>query len=230
MSSICSMWMLWWHSWMYSPQVVRDGWWEHAHDWKSKQFSCSKVTGGSYIETPPILKPMNRSIMNVPIKRDNFFLYSVAAALFSSIGKANSPETQKKNVEWLSFNSKLKPMLLSAIPFFDKRNRCSINVYQMENSVYHSRNRRERHKIDLLRLLENQNSNYCPIKTSSNLILFLISSRMKHYKGPESRFCWNCCQPIIKKNFEKKVIFCESNAPLEIRMPLESPTIELVSW
>ena len=132
-----------------------------------KTVSCSKVTGGSYIETPPILKPLNRWIMNVVNKRDNFcFLYCVAAALFSFIGRANSPKTHKKNIERLSFNSKLMPMPLSAITSFEKRNRCSINVYQMENSklvsVYHSKNRRGRHKIDLLRLTDNQKQSLLP--------------------------------------------------------------------
>ena len=94
------------------------------------------------------------------------------------------------------------PMPLSTIPSFEKRNCCSINVYQMENSklvsVYHSKSRRGRHKIDLLRLMDNQNSHYCLIKNFSNLIHFLTRSRMKHDKGPKSRFCRNCFQPIIK--------------------------------
>ena len=167
-------------------------------------------------------------------KRDNFcFLHCVTAALFSFIGGANSPKTHEKNIERLSFNSKLMPMPLSAIPF-EKRNRCSINVYQMENSklvsVYHSKNRRGRHKIDLLRLIDNQNSHFCLIKNFSNLIHFLTRSRMKHDKGPKSRFCRNCFQPIIKKNFKKHISFCENNAPLEIRMPLESQTTEFVNW
>ena len=128
-----------------------------------KTVSSSKVTGGSYIETPPILKPLNRSILNVVNKCDNFcFLYSVAAALFSFMGRANSPKTHKKNIERLSFNSKLMLMPLSAIPSFEKWNRYSINVYQMENSklvsVYHSKNRKGRHKIDLFLLMYNQNS------------------------------------------------------------------------
>ena len=126
------------------------------------------------------------------------------------------------------------PMPLSAIPSFDKRNRCSINVYQMDNSklvsLYHSKNRKGRHTIDRLRLKDNQNSHYCLIKNFSNLIHLLIRSRIKHDKGPKSRFCRNCFQPIIKKNFKKHVSFCKSNAPLEIRMPLQSPTIEFVNW
>ena len=200
-----------------------------------KTVSCGKVTGGSYIETPPNLKPLNRSILNVVNKRDNFcFLYCVAAALFSFFGRADSPKTHKKNIERLYFNSKLMPMPLSAIPSFEKRNRCSINVYQMENSklvsVYHSKNRKGRHKIDLLRLVENKNSHYCLIKNFSNLIHFLTRSKAKHSKGPKSRFCRNCFQAVIKRNFKKHVLFCENNAPLEIRMPLESPTIEFMSW
>ena len=127
-----------------------------------KTISCSKVSGGSYIETP-ILKPLNLSILNTFNKRDNFcFLYCVVAALSSFIGRANTPKTHKKNMNRLSFNSKLMPMPLSTIPSFEKLNRCSINVYQMENSklvsVYHSKNRRGRHQTDLLRLMDNQNS------------------------------------------------------------------------
>ena len=130
--------------------------------------SCSKVTGGSYIETTPTRKPLSRSILDIVNKRDKFcFLYCVAAALFSFIGKNNSPTTHKKNIERLSFNSKRLPMPLSTIPSFEKRNRCSINVYQMQNSklvsVYHSKTRRGRHKIDLLRITDNQSSHYCLI-------------------------------------------------------------------
>ena len=126
------------------------------------------------------------------------------------------------------------PMPLSAIPSFEKRNHCSINVYQLEKtklvSVYHSKNRKGRYKIDLLRLLENKNNHYCLIKNFSNLFHFLTRSKSKQNKRPKSRFCQNCFQPIVKKNFKKHVSFCENNAPLEIRMPLESPTLEFVSW
>ena len=59
-------------------------------------------------------------------------------------------------------------MPLSAIPSFEKRNHCSINVYQLENtklvSVYHSKNRKGRFQIDLLRPLSNKNRQYCLIK------------------------------------------------------------------
>ena len=200
-----------------------------------KTVSCSKITVGSFIETPPILELLNCSILNVVNKRYDFcFLYCVAAALFSFIGRAKSPKNHKKNIERLSFNSKLMPMLLSAIPSCEKRNRCSINVYQMEISklvsVYHGSNRRERHKIDLLRLMDNLNSHYCLIKNFSSPIHFLTRSRMKHDRGPKSRFCRNFFQPIIKKKVKKHVSFYENNAPLEIRMPLESPRTEFVNW
>ena len=79
------------------------------------------------------------------------------------------------------------PMPLSAFPTFEKRNSCSINVYQLEKSklvsVYHSKNRKGRHKIDLLRLLENRNSHYCLIKIISNLIHFLCHSNQSKTKG-----------------------------------------------
>ena len=112
-----------------------------------KTAACRNVTGGSYIETSPILKPLKRSILNVVNKRDVFcFLYCIAAAIFSFVGRPRSPKIHKQNIERLSFNPKLLPMPLSAIPMFEKRNRCSINVYQLENSrlvsVYHSKNRK----------------------------------------------------------------------------------------
>ena len=97
-------------------------------------------------------------------------------------------------------------------------------------SVYHSKNRRGRHKIDLLRLKDNQNSHFCLIKKLSNYIRFPTRSRLKLDRGLKSRIFRNCFQPILRKNFKKHVSFCESNAPLEIRMPLESPTIEFVNW
>ena len=104
------------------------------------------------------------------------------------------------------------PMPLSAILMFEKLTRCSINIYQLENSrllsVYHSTNRKGRHKIDLLRLLENKNSHYCLIKKNiSNLIHFLCRSKSKQNKGPKSRFCRNCFQPIVKPNFKKYALF-----------------------
>ena len=133
-----------------------------------KTAACGNVTGGSYKKTPPVLKLLKRSILHVVNKRDNFcFLYCIAAVIFSFVGRPHSPKIHKKIIKRLSFNPKLMPMPLSAIPMFEKRNRCSINVYQLENSklvsVYHSKNRKGRHKIDLLRLLENKNSLYCLI-------------------------------------------------------------------
>ena len=97
-------------------------------------------------------------------------------------------------------------------------------------SVYHSKNRKGRYKIDLLRLLENKSRHYCLIKNFPNLLVFLTRSKSKQNKGPKSRFCRNCFQPIVKKNFKKHASFCKNNAPLEIRMPLESTTPEFVSW
>ena len=200
-----------------------------------KKASCSEATGGSYIQTPPLLKPLNCSSLKVVCKRDIFcFFYCVAAALFFFIGRANSPKNRNKNMKRLFFNSKLMPMPLSTIPSFEKRNRCSINVCQMENSklvsVYHRKNRKGRHKTDLIRLMDNQNSHYGLIKNLSNLFHSQSRSRMKHDKGSKLRFCRNCFQAIIKKNFEKHVSICASNASLEIRMLLQSPTIEVVNW
>ena len=174
-------------------------------------------------------------MLNVVNKRDNFcFLYCIAAALSSFVARPHIPKIHKKNFERLSFNPKLMPMPLSAIPTFEKRNRCSINVYQLENSklvsVYHSKNGKGRHKIDLLRLLKNKNSHLCLINNISNLIYFLCRWKSKQNKGPKSRFCRNGFQPIVKSNFKKHAIFCEINAPLEIRIPIESPSVELVSW
>ena len=122
---------------------------------------------------------------------------------------------------------------MSAIPTFEKRNSRSINVYQLENSklvsVYHSKNRKGRHKNELLRLLENKSSHYCLIKSISNLTYFLCRSKSKQNKGPKSRFCRNCFQRIVEPNFKKHALFGESNAPLEIRTRIESPSVEFVS-
>ena len=200
-----------------------------------KTVTCGNITGTSFIETPAILKPLKRTILNVVNKRDNFcFLYCIAAALFAFTGRATSPKSHQKNIQRLHFNSKLMPMPLTSIPSFEKRNKCSINVYQLENSkllsVYHSKNRGARNRVDLLRLVENRNSHYCLIKNFSNLVHFLTRSKIKQRKGPKSRFCRNCFQPILKQNFKKHVLFCETNAPLEIRMPIGATHVEFVQW
>ena len=87
-----------------------------------KTGACGNVTGGSYIETPPILRTLKRSILNVVRKRDKFcFLSCIAAATFSFVGRPHSPKIHKKNIERISFNLKLMPMPLSAIPTLEKR-------------------------------------------------------------------------------------------------------------
>ena len=128
-----------------------------------KTVSCSNVTGASYIETPALLKPLTRTILNIVNKRDNFcFLYCIAAALFSFVGRATSPKSHKKNIQRLHFNSELMPMPLTSIPWFERKNDCYINVYQLEESklvsVYHTKNRKARNKIDLLRLVDIKNN------------------------------------------------------------------------
>ena len=55
------------------------------------------------------------------------------------------------------------PMPLTSIPCFKRKNNCSINVYQLEESklimsVYHTKNWKARNKIDLLRLVDNKNN------------------------------------------------------------------------
>ena len=202
---------------------------------QTKTVSCSNISGASYIETPALLKPSTRTILNVVNKRDNFrFLYCIAAALFSFVGRATSPKSHRKNIQRLHFNWKLMPMPLTSISCFERKNDCSINVYQLEESklvsVYHTKNWKARNKIDLLRLVDIKNNHYCLIKNFSNLIHFLTRSKLKQGKGPKSRFCRNCFQPIVKQNFKKHVMFCETNAPLEIRMPNESTSIELFHW
>ena len=117
-------------------------------------------------------------------------------------------------------------------PFLRLKN--GINVYQLENSklmsVYQSKNWQGCHKTDPLRLLENKNSYYCLIKMISNWIHFLCRSKSKQNKGSKTRFWRNCFQPIVKSNFKNHALFCESNALLEIRMPVELPSVRFVSW
>ena len=197
-----------------------------------KTVCCNNVTGSSYIETPALLKPLKRSLLNVVNKRDNFcFLYCIAAALFSFTGKPFRPNSHEKNIEKLCFNPKLMPMLLSAIPSFEKRNHCSINVYQSENtklvSVYHSKNRKGRYKIDLLRLLENKNSHYCLIKNFSNLLHFLTRSKSKQNKGPKSRFCRNCFPPIVKKTSKSMYPFAKTMPHLRFECLSSHPHLSL---
>ena len=65
-----------------------------------KTAACGNVTRGSYIEKPPILKPLKRSILNVVEERDSFcFFYCIAVAIFSIVGRPHSPKVHKKIIE-----------------------------------------------------------------------------------------------------------------------------------
>ena len=200
-----------------------------------KTATCQMACGSSYIATPIILKGLSRSLLNIKNKKDNFcFLYCVAAAIFSFIGRPSHPSNHKENVRRLKFNSARMPMPLSSIPTFERSNDVSINVYQLEGrklvAVYYSKRKSSKRRINLLRLVEGSNSHYCLITNFSNLLQRLTRSESKRKKGSKSKFCSNCFQPIIKKNFRKHFKFCESNSPLEIRMPTCAPFVEFVNW
>ena len=66
-----------------------------------KTVTCGKVTGGSYIETPPFLKPLNRLILNFVKNVITSASCIVLRLLYSSIGRANSSKIYKKNIERL---------------------------------------------------------------------------------------------------------------------------------
>ena len=200
-----------------------------------KTAKCATVVAGSYIETPPILQKLKRSLLNIVNKKDNFcFLYCVGAALFSFVGRAFRPKTHLENVQKLHFNAKQMPMPLSGIRSFEVRNRCSINVYQLDGrkliNIYSSKNKSQRRKVNLLRLVDGKRSHYCLIKNFSNLIHHLSRSPQKRSSGPKSRFCRNCYQPVLKQNMARHSTFCESNDPLEILMPKDDRILQFVNW
>ena len=125
-------------------------------------------------------------------------------------------------------------MSLSSIASFEKRNSVSINVYQLENgklvAVFYSKNKSSKRRVNLLRLVSGCKTHYCLIKNFSNLLQRLMRSEKKRKHGSKSKFCSNCFQPIIKRNYRRHMNFCESNAPLEVRMPVSSPHVELQNW
>ena len=64
-----------------------------------KTAACGNVTGCSHKETPPILKPLKRSILNVVNKRNKFcFLYCIEAAIFSFVGRPHSPKKKMQTL------------------------------------------------------------------------------------------------------------------------------------
>ena len=190
---------------------------------------------GTYIETPPILRNLKKSLLNIVNKKDSFcFLYCIAAALFSFVGSPFRPKSHMKNIEKLNFDPKQMPMPLSGIRSFEMRNKCSINVYQLEDNklinIYSSKNKKSRRRVDLLRLVNGKRSHYCLIKNFSNIIHHLSRSPKKREAGPKSRFCRNCYQPIAKQNMQRHLKFCETNVPLEIVMPGQGRVVEFVNW
>ena len=58
----------------------------------------------------------------------------------------------------------------------------------------------------------------------------LHRSSKKRFKGPKSKFCGNCFQPIVRKNYQKHLEFCEEHKPVEIQMPEDGKTISFSNW
>ena len=205
---------------------------------KLMRFELKTAKCGSYIETPAILQKVSRSLLNIINKKDNLcFIYCVAAALFSFsfVGRPFRLKTHLKNVQKLKFNASEMPMPLSGIRSFELQNKCKIYVYQLDGNklvnVYNSKNKKFKRRVDLLRLIEGKKKrHYCLIRNFSNIIHHLSRSPKKQAKGPKSRFCRNCYQPVLEQNMEKHLKFCESNAPLEIRMPDKERVIEFTNW
>ena len=194
-----------------------------------------RQSGSSFIPMPATLSGLSRSILNVRNKSDDLcFLYCVLAALYPQKKHCDRPSSYMHLLERLDFKIQDFPMCLSKIRFFERRNNVSITVYRFENenlySVYHSKNRASRKKIKLLLLMEGTKSHYCLIKNFSNVMHRLHRSSKKRFKGPKSKFCGNCFQPIVRKNYQKHLEFCEEHKPVEIQMPEDGKTISFSNW
>ena len=72
-------------------------------------------------------------------------------------------------------------------------------------------------------------SHYCLIKKNSNLLHFLTRSKSKQNNGQKPRFCGNCFQPIVKKNFKSMYLFAKTMLFLKFKCLL-SHTLEFLSW
>ena len=80
---------------------------------KMKRFEIKTAKCATVVAGPYILQKLKRSLLNIVNKKDNFcFLYCVAAALLSFVGRAFRPKTHLENVQKLHFNAKQMPMPL----------------------------------------------------------------------------------------------------------------------
>ena len=124
-------------------------------------------------------------------------------------------------------------MPLSSIPTFERSNDVSSIVYQLEGrklvAVCYSKQKSSKRRFNLLRLVVCSNSHYYLITNFSNILQQLTRSESKRKKGSKSKFCSNCFQPIIKKNFRKHFKLCWSNSPLKICMPTCALFVEFVN-
>ena len=217
------------------PLAVQAGLSIDSPDWKLKHLRLPAHLLAHTLRLLQSFEISKKSLLNIVNKKDSFcFLYCIAAALFSFVGSPFRPKSHMKNIEKLNFDPKQMPMPLSGIRSFEMRNKCSINVYQLEDNklinIYSSKNKKSRRRVDLLRLVNGNRSHYCLIKNFSNIIHHLSRSPKKREAGPKSRFCRNCYQPIAKQNMQRHLKFCETNAPLEIVMPGQDRVVEFVNW
>ena len=173
-----------------------------------KAATCQTLSGSSHIETPNLLKGLSKSLLNVKNKKNFCFLCCVAAAFFPFNGRATYTKSHEENVKKLKFNSSRMPMSLSSIASFEKRNSVSISVYQLENgklvAVFNSKNKSSKRRVNLLLLVSGCTTHFRLIKNFSNLLQHLTRSEKKRKHGSKPKFCSNCFQPIIKRNYRRE--------------------------
>ena len=160
-----------------------------------------RESGSSFIPTPAILRKTKNK------KDEMCFLYSVLAALYPQKKHCDRPSAYFNLLDKMEHRMQDFPMCLSKIRFFEKRNDVSITVHRFDHdrlpNVCHSKNRASRKNLKLLLLMDESKNHYCLIKNFSNLMQKLNRSSKKRTKGPKSRFCGNCFQPVIRKSYGK---------------------------
>lgn len=141
------------------------------------------MRGSSYIPLPQLIK-QKRAVINVKNNDQACFAWSIMAAKYPNVDNSNRTTSYPHYTceqFGLVLNNISFPTPLKEIPQFEILNDLSINVYGLEDDqivgpLYYTACKKENH-VNLLLLVDGENSHYCWIKNLSALVGTQLSKR-----------------------------------------------------
>ena len=179
------------------------------------------LTGSSFILTPIDLGNRH-AIVNIQNFNDNMcFKWSILASLFPAVRDAERVSKYKPHESKVDFSSLKYPVTLAQIRQFERLNtEFTINVYTYVKCevrpVYVSHHDKRNKHINLMMLIDGENTHYTLINSMSRL----CANRTLHKSF--TWHCCHCCHPFSsEKAFNNHIDDCSRHIRQQVRFPTD---------